>query len=820
MRLDRLEISGFMRFREPAVLDLRELPAGLVAILGRNGEGKTRLLDGPLAGIYGPGMQNSAFPSRDGALVAYATSREARIDTLWDFEGVGTYHARVSVDGVRRESSAVLEQVLADGRTVPLNESGLVKTFREAVARVFPSRRQVLASAFSAQNKSGGFSALDQKGRLELFTEMLDLQHLEAMGETARRCAAACEKSATALAVATKALEAEATLERVREADDRVMELQLSIENAAVLRPVLEAAVTASKARRAAAAQDVEHNAAAAANAQAVERMVEGHRYGLEQLARTQEQFVREEAAEKSAAAGRLAETRKSLDARLQAEEQELGKLRKDRHDRIEGNAMLHANRDKIVAAAKQYAADQEALAAAADQERLLAQHYDGQRVELEQATAALRESTGAREKLAAAQEQAAVIETVPFGAKCAEAQCQFLTMATAAAATIPDLETAAAADPERLARATQLDAEHRQTASELKNARVDVARLQKAIAANTWAKYEPELKHADERIAQYRKDIEDAEAATRTRTEAMQAERALAGVAYAQAVRAAEDKLRERMDRVAADRVAAQVKLQAAEAELETARQVLARTSEARQALVAADAALEQALDVLSGHGAEEARLQAQLQEAVRQARALEAARQRLQDTAARQRQAEDAWLAWRLLGTGLGRDGLPKLEIDAAGPTVSQLVGDLLSVGYGARFTVDLTTQVERADKKGMKEEFAIRIFDNTHGGERDLSDLSGGERVVVEEALRAGILLFNNARQRRPIRTCWRDETTGALDPENVPRYVAMLRRMHALGGFRHTLFVTHSEAAAELADTVIRVENGVPRVERAA
>jgi exonuclease SbcC len=125
-----------------------------------------------------------------------------------------------------------------------------------------------------------------------------------------------------------------------------------------------------------------------------------------------------------------------------------------------------------------------------------------------------------------------------------------------------------------------------------------------------------------------------------------------------------------------------------------------------------------------------------------------------------------------------------------------------------------------VARADGKGLKEEFALRIFDNTHGGEpRDLSDLSGGERVVVEEALRAGILLFNNMRDQQPIRTCWRDETTGALNIDNVPRYVAMLRKMHTLGGFRHTLFVTHSEAAAELADAVIRVRDGVPTVERA-
>jgi len=42
-----------MNFREPATLDLRDIPSGLVSITGVNGHGKTRLLDAGPGALYG-----------------------------------------------------------------------------------------------------------------------------------------------------------------------------------------------------------------------------------------------------------------------------------------------------------------------------------------------------------------------------------------------------------------------------------------------------------------------------------------------------------------------------------------------------------------------------------------------------------------------------------------------------------------------------------------------------------------------------------------------------------------------------------------------
>jgi DNA repair exonuclease SbcCD ATPase subunit len=175
------------------------------------------------------------------------------------------------------------------------------------------------------------------------------------------------------------------------------------------------------------------------------------------------------------------------------------------------------------------------------------------------------------------------------------------------------------------------------------------------------------------------------------------------------------------------------------------------------------------------------------------------------------------DELLEWQFLTKGLGRDGLPVLEIDAAGPTISAYTNELLTACFGARFSVELVTQREKADGKGHVDDFSIQVFDNAAGGDpRDIADLSGGEQVIVAEALMNAISIYVNTTSPIPVRTCWRDETTGALDPENAQRYLAMLRKVQELGGFHHVFFISHNPDAAAQADAQIRVANGTAAI----
>ena len=91
--------------------------------------------------------------------------------------------------------------------------------------------------------------------------------------------------------------------------------------------------------------------------------------------------------------------------------------------------------------------------------------------------------------------------------------------------------------------------------------------------------------------------------------------------------------------------------------------------------------------------------------------------------------------------------------------------------------------------------------------------VDELSGGQFVLVNEAVNLGIAIYN-MRQGEGIRyeTLFRDETVGALDAANAKEYVRMLRRAMDLGGFHQVIFICHTPLVWELADRILSVGDG--------
>lgn len=166
-----------------------------------------------------------------------------------------------------------------------------------------------------------------------------------------------------------------------------------------------------------------------------------------------------------------------------------------------------------------------------------------------------------------------------------------------------------------------------------------------------------------------------------------------------------------------------------------------------------------------------------------------------------------------WRWLGRGLGREGVQALELDAAGPRVAELANELLADAYGPRFQIRFETQAAMANGKGVKETFDIIVVDTEKGREGNGEDLSGGEKVIVGEALGLAVGLFHAQAAGVTLGTVIRDETVGALDPENGERYLAMLRAFLRVGHVHQLLYVAHQPALVEMADAVVRIEDGL-------
>lgn len=168
-----------------------------------------------------------------------------------------------------------------------------------------------------------------------------------------------------------------------------------------------------------------------------------------------------------------------------------------------------------------------------------------------------------------------------------------------------------------------------------------------------------------------------------------------------------------------------------------------------------------------------------------------------------------------FELLERALGRDGVQALEIDAAGPTVASIANELLVACYGPRFQIALETLAEKKSKANeQKEVFDLRIIDAEAG--REAKQVSGGESIIVGEALRQALAIFNVQRSAIPLRTLYRDETVGALSPENADRYIAMLRRAMEIGGFHQCLLVAHQPEVWSQCDTRLAVSEGVIEV----
>src|SRR5690606_31089838 len=143
-----------------------------------------------------------------------------------------------------------------------------------------------------------------------------------------------------------------------------------------------------------------------------------------------------------------------------------------------------------------------------------------------------------------------------------------------------------------------------------------------------------------------------------------------------------------------------------------------------------------------------------------------------------------------------------------------ISATANALLLHCMGGQFSIDLVTQVEKRDGGEMRDLFTVRVVDNHHapGQWRELRQLSGGQKTIVQEALMCAIAIFVNAHAPRPIHTLWRDETGAALDAQNALQYVEMLRKVRELGALHQVFFVTHNHEAANLADAQIVVADG--------
>jgi exonuclease SbcC len=189
------------------------------------------------------------------------------------------------------------------------------------------------------------------------------------------------------------------------------------------------------------------------------------------------------------------------------------------------------------------------------------------------------------------------------------------------------------------------------------------------------------------------------------------------------------------------------------------------------------------------------------------------EIARTRLAQVEAELRTVRTEMEDFNYLAKVFGPEEIQLCEIQAAGPQVSTLVNALLEGCFDNKFEIRFRTQRPKAGGRGMLDDFDVEVRNKNLDRTCLVDELSGGQFVLVNEAVNLGIGIYN-MRQDEGIRyeTLFRDETVGALDAANAKEYVRMLRRAMDLGGFHQVIFICHTPLVWELADQILTVGDG--------
>lgn len=759
MKIHALKIRGIGRFYEEASLPIGELgDAQLVALVGGNGAGKTTMAE------CVPGALYRSMPSR-GPLHGMANGKDSLVELVVETDQ--TYTLRVVMDGTasRPKGSAYI----LDASGQPLND-GKFKSFDATVARLYPDASVLLSSVFAAQTGEGRFLDLPASARKQLFAKLLGLAQLEelstAAGERHREVNALVKADESAL----NELSAQAVdLEVVRDllVGARATESALKIDR--------EAAETT--------ARQYQERYKAWADKR-IELRGNVHRH--------EQELSKAESALQSLN-GQIRDTRESV-ARVSGRIELLKKRLADRDELEAAASSVDELRAKIDAAVTDIEAER---VADANHRKAVDEWRDTLRTLEDKLAATTRatdqdardkkhRATMAAEKLEQALGAAGGLGQVPCGGEGDFSGCPLIQTATAARAALEALRTEnehAQAAVETLSRPTRAEVEAQEAIDALSKPPVREARP---------------IHVMERELGELRSSLSNSQqAATKLGS----------------------------LDDVETDLGSARTEHQeliARETELVNARPAKSSVVSDLGVLV------KSANEALHRHdGAEPIAPQTDLVGELRDRESAAAAQvatllERLKQAEASSvkcvelSKAIEAKIAecddWRHLQQALGRNGIQALEIDAAGPEVSGLTNDLLHACYGSRFSASLETTELKADGRGTKEVFDLRVIDTERGTEGSAGQLSGGEKVMISEALSLSIAVYNTRKSSRPLRTLFRDECSGALSSANATRYVEMLRKAMQLGGFVRCYFVAHQPHLWAMADKVVQFKDG--------
>ena len=159
-----------------------------------------------------------------------------------------------------------------------------------------------------------------------------------------------------------------------------------------------------------------------------------------------------------------------------------------------------------------------------------------------------------------------------------------------------------------------------------------------------------------------------------------------------------------------------------------------------------------------------------------------------------------------YRQLERAFGKDGVPALLIEQALPQIEAKANDILDRLSGGHMTVRFVTQREMKTRDELKETLEIQISDSA--GTRDYEMFSGGEAFRVNFAIRLALSEVLAQRAGARLQTLVIDEGFGSQDTEGRQRLVEAINLVRP--DFAKILVITHIDELKDAFPTRVEVE----------
>lgn len=800
-----LTLKGFRGIRDGLSRDVIELDfeqlagdAQLVAIVGRNGRGKTTILENM--------TPFPIMPSRAGAdglgsfsYYDHLCLPESAKDLIWEHGGKRYRSQQVFRLNGKKKTEAFLhvrqgdswQPMRVDDGTV---SDGKVATYVQCVEGILGSAETFFTSVFAAQGRRQ-LSAYKNAEIKTLLADLLGLDEIRALGAKALETAKLLKAGLVAVRQECAGLTAEVEevtreLSQLRDASARIAAAQMektarqaALDSAKeeLAKHIATRDVTMqTEARRTQLTEEkrsiIEAGKAALGALEAQERR-EGER--LEQLNRRIRQRGEDERKRRQG----LNEQRARFEAML-----EMSNVIERASRRLARAESVVVGRDERVAGLRRVAERLEKLRA---DSKLARARIAGIEREARQASLNAQELS----------RRFGLSAEVPCVGTDLQGRCKLLSDAREAQSLKPSADAQIARLQEERAKVAlhlrDVDAQRQDLAAAHERLNIADTRLKRSrerlSRLSVQAARQGELAQARETLANIARQIESLPQHDSRETAEEEADRG-AIAATRQAIGAQRDgeaqRQRESLNRVDAALAALPAPFDASR--IERAQHALA---EAQRALVTTEATYLKAVR------------DQQADEEFRRRKAVVDKRLTALDT--RMRRIEDQVGVWMLFAKCMSNDGLIALSIDDSGPALSALANDLLLACYGPRFTVSLKTLVDTA-KGEAREGFDIVVHDAESGEAKSVTQMSAGERVWINESLTRAIALYLTQNSGRHYETLFSDEADGALDPERKRMFMAMKREVLRIGGYRQEFFVSQTPELAAMADVVIDLE----------